>query len=146
MFYESGLAKQFVQSLKQSLKASLIERLSSFLLKFRTTAHATTGVPPCKLLMSRELRTRISLLQPNTEASVVDNQSSQKSSNDRRSRAREFIVGDRVFVRNVRPGPDWNPGTIVEVLGSVTYTVETEGGQRWKRHIDQLKEWLAPIH
>ena len=31
------------------------------------------------------------------------------------------------------------------MLGPVTYIVEIEdGGQRWKRHIDQLKEWLAP--
>jgi hypothetical protein len=75
----------------------------------------------------------------------MDKQSVQKSSHDRRSRAREFIVGDRVLARNYRPGPDWIPGTIVEVLGPVTYTVETEdGGQRWKRHIDQLKDWLAP--
>ena len=69
----------------------------------------------------------------------------QKSSHDRRSRAREFIVGDRVLARNHRPGPDWIPGTIVDVLGPVTYVVEIEeGGQRWKRHIDQLKDWLAP--
>ena len=31
------------------------------------------------------------------------------------------------------------------MLGPVTYIVEIEeGGQRWKRHIDQLKDWLAP--
>ena len=147
----NGLAERFIQSLKQSLKASandgrtLIQRLSSYLLSYRTTAHSTTGVSPCKLLMQRDLRTRFSLLLPNTEQSVMEKQSVQKSSHDRRSRLREFIVGDRVLVRNHRPGPDWIPGTIIEVLGPVTYTVEIEdGGQRWKRHIDQLKDWLAP--
>ena len=147
----NGLAERFIQSLKQSLKASandgrtLIQRLSSYLLSYRTTAHSTTGVTPCKLLMQRDLRTRFSLLLPNTEQSVMEKQSAQKSSHDRRSRSREFIVGDRVLVRNHRPGPDWIPGTIIEVLGPVTFIVETEdGGQRWKRHIDQLKDWLAP--
>ena len=147
----NGLAERFVQSLKQSLKASfqdgrtLIQRLSSYLLTYRTTAHSTTGVPPCKLLMRRDLRTHFSLLLPSPERSVMDKQSVQKTAHDRRSRSREFSVGDRVLVRNLRPGPDWIPGNIVEVLGPVTYIVETlEGGQHWKRHIDQLKDWLAP--
>ena len=76
---------------------------------------------------------------------MLEKQSKQKSSHDRRSRPREFIVGERVLVRNHRPGPDWIPGTVVEVLGPVTYLVEMEEvGQRWKRHIDQLKDWLPP--
>ena len=48
----NGLAERFIQSLKQSLKASvkdgctLIQRLSSYLLSYRTTTHSTTGVSP----------------------------------------------------------------------------------------------------
>ena len=144
----NGLAERFIQSLKQSLKAtlndgrSLIQRIASYLLMYRTTAHATTGVPPCQLLMSRELRTRLSLLQPDREKAVADKQAVQKSSHDRRAHLREWIAGDRAMARNLRPGPDWVPCTIVEVLGPVTYLVETEDGKRWKRHADQLKTWL----
>ena len=62
--------------------------------------------------------------------------------------AQESSLLEIVFwclVRNHRPGPDWIPGTIIEVLGPVTYIVEIEeGGQHWKRHINQLKDWLAP--
>ena len=76
--------------------------------------------------MGRDLLT---LLQPRCEKSVV-------------ARHREWIAGDRVLARNMRPGPAWIPGTIVDVLGSVTYVVETETGQQWKRHADQLKNWL----
>ena len=32
----------------------------------------------------------------------------------------------------------------MDVLGPVTYIVEIEEGQRWKRHIDQLKDRLTP--
>ena len=52
----NGLAERFIQSVKQSLQASvndgrsLIQRLASYLLSYRTTAHSTTGAPPCKLL------------------------------------------------------------------------------------------------
>ena len=80
--------------------------------------------------MQRYLRTRFSLLVPSTEKTVLDKQSLQKSaSHDRRSRARQFNVGDRVLVRNLRSGPDWIPATNVEVLGPVTYIIEAERGQ-----------------
>lgn len=49
------------------------------------------------------------------------------------------------MARNLRPGPDWLPCTIVEVLGLVTYIVEMEDGQCWKRHPDQLKSWLSSL-
>ena len=145
----NGLAERFVQSLKQSLKAttnddrSLIQRLSSFLLTYRTTPHATTGVPPCKLLVHRELRTRFNLLQPDVENSVVKGQHQQKSSFDRRSRFRTVRVGDRVLVRDFRSSDKWIPAVVVEELGPVTFIVETDEGQRWKRHLDQIKSWIT---
>ncbi len=146
----NGLVERFVQSLKQSLKASegdgrsLYHRLSTFLLSYRTTPQATTGVPPCQLLMQRDLRTRLSLLQPDRDSTVLSRQSAQKSIHDRHSKSRLWIAGDRVMIRNHRPGPDWIPGTVVEVLGPVTYIVDTDEGQRWKRHADQLKNWITP--
>ncbi len=51
---------------------------------------------------------------------------------------------ERILVRNLHPGPDWIPGIIAEVLGPVTYVIETDEGQRWKRHADQIKNWIAP--
>jgi len=75
---------------------------------------------------------------------VIDKQALQKSAHDRHSRAQEWTVGERVMARNLQPGPDWIPGTIAEVLGPVTYIIETDEGQRWKRHTDQIKSWIAP--
>ena len=46
------------------------------------------------------------------------------------------------MVHNVRPGPDWIVGTVLEVLGPITYTIETEDGSKWKRHAEKLKDWL----
>ena len=38
------------------------------------------------------------------------------------------------------------PGVVIEVLGPVTYVVETEEGLHWKRHVDQLKyNIVAPV-
>ena len=92
--------------------------------------------------MNRELRTRLDLLRPSCESSVLGKQATQKSSHDRRAHAREFVVGDCVFARNLRSGPDWIPSTIVKVLGPVTYIVETDDGLRWKGHANQLKDRL----
>ena len=145
----NGLAERFIQSLKQSLKASvndgrtLTQRLCSYLLAYRTTPHSTTGVPPCQLLMNRELRTRLSLLRPDRDSTVLDKQATQKSSHDRRAHDREFVVGDRVCARNLRTGPEWVLSTVVEVLGPVSYIIETDEGLRWKRHANQLKDFLS---
>ena len=48
------------------------------------------------------------------------------------------------MARNLHPGLDWIPGTIAEVFGPVTYIIETDEGQRWKRYADQIKSWIAP--
>ena len=69
----NGLAERFVQSLKQSLKTtsnsghSLNYRVSNYLLSYRSTPHATTGVAPCTLFLKRNLRTRFDLLRPSCE-------------------------------------------------------------------------------
>lgn len=51
------LAERFVQTFKQAMKASgkqghsLSHCLANFLLTYRSTPHATTGVAPCKLFL-----------------------------------------------------------------------------------------------
>ena len=53
----NGAAERLVQTVKQVLKAgcqkgeSFEQLLASFLLQYRTTPHATTGVPPGSLLL-----------------------------------------------------------------------------------------------
>ena len=64
----------------------------------------------------------------------------QKAHHDQHSRARDLCVGQRVLVRNYRPGEDWVPGTVVDRKGPHSYTVQVANGQLWHRHIDQLKE------
>ena len=39
---------------------------------------------------------------------------------------------------NMREGPKWRPGVVVEQLGPLTYLVEVHGGLKWKRHSDHL--------
>lgn len=140
----NGIAERFVQSFKRAMLTNeslpMEQRLANFLLRYRTTVHATTNVTPCMLLMNRQLRTRLDLLRPNTEVQVTNKQADQKVTHDQHSRSREFMVGQRVMVRNLRPGPSWIPGTIVERNGPLSYVVQVKGEQVWKRHVEHLQE------
>ena len=146
----NGLAERFVQSLKQALNASkddgrsLEHRLHDYLLTYRSTPHATTAVSPASLFLHRSLRTTFDLLRPNTESRVLGRQASQKVDHDKRAKVRDFSVGQAVLARRFQSGHDWVPAQVVEVLGPVTYSVETQDGQIWKRHADQLKEIPEP--
>ena len=79
----NGLAERFIQSFKQSMKAlvkdefSLNQHVSSFLLTYRSTAHATTGVTPCTLFLKCQKCTRFDLQRPDQERQVEKNQAQQ---------------------------------------------------------------------
>ena len=118
---------------------SMSHRLDNFLLTYRSTPNSTTGVSPSSMLQRRHIRTRFDMLRPDSKARVNQEQSRQKEGHDHRAKCREFFIGQSVMVKNLRPGPDWVPGVIVERLGLVTYSVETSENQMWKRHVDHMK-------
>ncbi|CAB4033018.1 Transposon Tf2-9 poly, partial [Paramuricea clavata] len=70
----NGQAERLVQTFKNYLKTSsaqscLLQRIQSFLLSYRGMPHSTTGCSPAKLFLQRELRTRLSLVKPDTASS-----------------------------------------------------------------------------
>ncbi|CAB3996229.1 Uncharacterized protein K02A2.6 [Paramuricea clavata] len=67
----NGQAERFVQTFKNYLKMSsaqscLLQRIQNFLLSYRGTPHSTTDCSSVKLFLQRELRTRLSLVKPDT--------------------------------------------------------------------------------
>jgi hypothetical protein len=66
------LVERFVQRFKQSMRAmkgessDLHKKLANFLLVYRNTPHSITNETPAKLLMGRQLRTRLNLIKPVT--------------------------------------------------------------------------------
>lgn len=143
----NGLAERFVQSMKHALKATqssgrpLHQRLCSFLLSYRSTAHSTTGVSPCSLFLKREVKTRFDLLHPNIQKHVEKQQQKQKSNHDQHAKFHEFKVGDSVMAKNLRPGTNWVPALVIAKLGPLSYLVETvESKLLWRRHVDHLKK------
>ena len=102
--------------------------------------HATTNVAPYELLMNRKICTRLDLLYPDVESRVANNVARQKAMHDVHAKAREFLVGQQVVLRNLRDGPKWVPGMVVGRQGPLSYVVQTTGGEVWKRHVDQIGE------
>ena len=142
----NGAVERLVQTVKRALRTShdagipFEQSLASFLLRYRTTAHATTGVAPRTLMFGRDLRTRLHLLTPDLGGHVRAGQAKQKVYHDRHSCRRELRVGQSVWAKNFREGSPWVRAVISDKTGPVSYLVKLQNGDFWRRHVDHLRE------
>ena len=134
-----------VQTFKSKLRSTekesgtLSQKLCRFLLHYRSSPHATTGISPSELFLGRQLRTRLFLLKPDVEESVREKQAKQLKEPAIARAVRQFRTGDLVWAQDYSSrSSKWTEGVIDSVLGPVTYQVRVEN-YLWKRHIDQLK-------
>ena len=142
----NGAVERLVQTFKKAMKTAkecgkdLQQALSSFLLTYHTTPHTTTQDTPAKLFLNRQLRTRLDLLLPNKDKTVLDAQAQQKQSHDHtRNVMRQFSEGEAVMARsNVAGTPDVK-AVIRKRLGQLMYEIQTDTGLILKRHVDHLK-------
>lgn len=139
----NGMAERYVRYFKSVLSkmekedGSLQDKLNRILFTYRCTPHPATAECPAYLLMRRQFRTRFSSLIPSLsrqkEADVFEQNTNVLS---------KFSVGDKVYVLNLRAGPRWLPGIVIEVLQR-SYFVHVDGkGTAWKRHESQLRPRL----
>ena len=141
----NGLAERFVQTLKQALCSSRKDgrtfqhRLASFLMNYRNARHATTEESPARLMIGRDVRSRLHLLTPDLAGTVAKNQSVQVQARAT-ARDRSFEVGDWVMVRDYRrPGTErWCQAQVKAKVGPKTYHVQVGGSNLWKRHVEQM--------
>lgn len=143
----NGLAERAVQTFKEGMKKMKGEtvqiKLSRFLFSYCITPHATTGLSPAELMMSRRLRSALDLILPDLSKKVQQKQLQQKHDHDKNSKLRSFATGDSVLVGNYSYGPKWIPAVVQSSLGPVTYTVSLGSGQTMKRHVDQVRAGLT---
>lgn len=139
----NGQAENSVRTCKKMLKCILAEVSSQtdvnevllgFLFDYRNTKHCTTGSSPAKLMIGRELRSRLDLILPDKEYKFQ--QSNETSS-------RHLEVGDMVWLRwYVARKGIWVLGKILNKLGARMYNVfVTDYNETCKRHIDQLRRY-----
>ena len=134
----NGLAERHSYYSRKQDQMSMQQSIANFLLIYRSTTHPTTGYTPAKLFLGRELRTRLSLIKPETQSNVMTTQGRQKDYHDLHSKYREFYPGDAVLVKDLRKDKTWWPGTVVERSTPKLYVIVLSDGRVWKRHVDHL--------
>ena len=147
----NGAAERTVQILKQALrkhaesvrrggkKRSMKHQLANCLFQYRNTPHSVTGVTPSELFLKRKRRTKFSVLLPNLEDHIQNQQGRQQRQHDKSNvKMRELSPRDSVNVQNTRGGVEkWVPGIVMRRLGPLTYLVRV-GRQLRYVHIDHL--------
>lgn len=139
----NGLAERAVQTVKHGVKKTsgncLEKRIQLFLFHYRLTPQATTGKSPCELLFRRKIRSKLDQVRPNLNRSVKKRQSTMKQEADRKSKAREFSIHDKVLVKNFSSGTTWLYGKVVDVVTESLYIIELNDGRQVRRHVDHMR-------
>ncbi|XP_040275489.1 uncharacterized protein K02A2.6-like [Bufo bufo] len=134
----NGLAERFVQTFKKHLLSTLDqvglseEKLLEFLIMYRNTKHATTGLSPAFLMFGRHLRTKLDLVRPQEQSPTPPPPGRLG-----------FRAGDLVWSRNYRALPPWLPGVIDGTFGRRMYLVRLEEGICVRRHLSQLRKRIC---
>ena len=140
----NGEAKGFVGTFQKAVKCSgngtreeLELRLQQFLLKYRTTLHATTNRTPAEMLFGFRPTTRLDGMRPSVRERVQATKDQSRCANQTASREREFSVNDKVFARFWYGTKRWRAGVILRRSGDATYDVQI-GDQLHRWHSTQL--------
>nr|XP_042894741.1 uncharacterized protein LOC122268726 [Parasteatoda tepidariorum] len=136
----NGLAERNVQTLKQKLKVSFLEKSSipskvqNILFRYRATPLAC-GQSPAQLYLHRKIRIRLNSIFPyHPTPSTVSS-----------TPVRSFSVGERVQVRLfINNHNVWQFGKVVKKYGTRHYLILLDSGRQLKRHINQLRSTLIP--
>ncbi|XP_062520850.1 uncharacterized protein LOC134195787 [Corticium candelabrum] len=117
---------------------SISHQILLLLLKYRTTPNTTTGKTPSELLMKRELRTRLTLVQPESGRQIRDRQSERYE--EATKYVRNLNPGDTVAVLNTRQDGrgKWLTGIILQRLGPTNYMVDVNNHLRYV-HIEHIR-------
>ena len=147
----NGLAERGVQIFKQGFRkttsGTVHDRPARFLFHYRLTPHSTTGVSPAELLLGRRLRSRMDCLQPSIQQRVLEKQLRQKEDHDRHCRARNYAVGEEVFLWNFGQGERWLSGHIRAQTGPLSFEIQLHNGCTCNRHMDHIRkrgDWSDP--
>ena len=147
----NGMEERAVRTFKEGMKKfgnlqSIQCCVARVLFQHRITPHSTTGVSPSELLMGRQIRSHLDLVQPNLSNQVELKQEAQKQYHDRHAKSRVFELGNKVFVKNPSSGPPWLSGHIIQIRGPVSYTVKLSNGRIMRKHIDQIRKRTVTLY
>lgn len=135
----NGQAERLVQILKNKLKTlrcdrnNIQENLKLLLQRYRITPHSMTNKSPAELMLSYPVRSKLSLMVPNTESENKVHEYNHKP-------CKELEIGSRVIARNYTGMKKWKFGSITNKLGELHYEIQLDSGEKWRRHLNQLRQ------
>ncbi|XP_018405038.1 PREDICTED: uncharacterized protein K02A2.6-like [Cyphomyrmex costatus] len=140
----NGQAERYVQTIKNALntmsttQGTIQQNINRFLQQYRKAPHATTGQPPAKLFLGRNIRTRLDLVRPDSMYTKMKEKQLQLDPS-----SRSFKPGQTIYFLSGNPRMDkWIPGIIVTRLGDLHYEIEY-ASKRFKRHVDQIRAFIS---
>ena len=122
----NGEAERLVGVFKRAMQRSVVKEglekdqaARAFLREYRSIPHSTTGRTPAELMLGRQFRTRVSLLQPDLPHVEKKQQLAKPVS------PTKFSNGDHVFIRNygVNRRVKWVPGRVTSSVGTRMFIV-----------------------
>nr|XP_022908875.1 uncharacterized protein K02A2.6-like [Onthophagus taurus] len=144
----NGAAENAVKSFKIGLKkalydernrnVSLLTIITRYLFAYRNTPHCVTNETPSTLMLKRNIKTRLNILNKVDSDKQLERQIKYFKGN----REVSFEEEEVVYVKDYRtPGESrWTKAKILKVLGISTYLckVMDDASLTWKRHADQI--------
>lgn len=162
----NGLAERGVQTVKNALKAFLVDpktqkismnqKLANFLLKYRNTPTTTTMCSPSEMIFQFKPRTLLEILNDRPVCKTISNVSKIKNNNrftnsrngsrfhsdDKLCKKNEifFKSNENVYYRNCfKNYLKWIPATVLQRISKVVYRIKVNGVER-TAHCNQLKK------
>ncbi|UYV75453.1 K02A2.6-like [Cordylochernes scorpioides] len=127
----NGLAERAVQTIKTGLKkvqqGSISQRLTEILLGYRRAPVASIGKSLSEMKFGHNIRSHLDLILPNPG----------------KSEEPSFKVGESVWYRTYKSGPNWDQASIKGFTGNRLVKLETAKGQV-RRHWNQIRRSRIP--
>ena len=100
------------------------QQVADFLRTYRNVLHSTTNLTSAHLI-AQALRTHLAMTLPH----VANRVKQQLIPKPIQTQVRKFACGDHVMVRDFRPTSleKWQKGTIIKILGGLSYQVDCGG-------------------
>lgn len=149
----NGCAERGVRTVKQYLRKILVEgnrnitlelRLQNFLVKYRNTPVASTGVSPSEQIFIHRRKTLLDVLnrkpnRPNIVSKIAVNTKPEAHSE---SKFIEYELNEDILYKSeFKTYAKWIRGKIIEVLSKFRYKIKLNNGSRRECHADQLRKF-----
>lgn len=116
----------FKEGYEKMQDGSVQIKLSPVLLRYQTTPHSMTKVPPAELLMKRRLHTQLNRLVPSRADCIRTKQSQKMATHNYYTKEMEILEDHVVYAKDSQYKKAWMQGTVMKKTGPVSAQVQLD--------------------